>query len=225
MCNKTEELLFELCNKPNADLAEIEIFIRERHATPEEITRAAIRLADKNALKVTEFEYDHKCLPNDNDLVTSNWIALFEIFLKYGLMPNYIMVEGSDEDNIMQEIRYIDNGDVAPSIMRMLLEHGGNPNLIVGGEDLFKDLDFDIVFDVIEQNNKRIFDIEFRIWLVMMGYGGRIDNHDCPVNLKSGYTVEIFKIFEDFDYRIEFLQKDWKLHIFYKSNGDEVATL
>lgn len=34
------------------------------------------------------------------------------------------------------------------------LEHGGNPNLTVGGEDLFENLDFDVVFDVVEQNNK-----------------------------------------------------------------------
>ncbi|MBR6513575.1 MAG: hypothetical protein IKT46_01950 [Clostridia bacterium] len=109
--------------------------------------------------------------------------------------------------------------------MRKLLECGGDPNINIDGEHWFSYVDFKIVFDVVELNNKRLFDIEFKVWLVMMGYGGYIKDHECPVKMNTGYTPEIFKRFEDFDYRIEHIPNDWIMHIYRKSNGEEVATL
>lgn len=218
--------LFELCNRPNADLAEVEAFIIHNNATPEEVTHAAIRLADENTLEIHQFDYTEERKPSPDELVTTNWVALFEIFIKYGLLPNLVYTtDNINYYNIMQEIRHIDNGDVAPVIMRRLMECGGNPNLNIDGEQLFPALDFDIVFDVVELDNKRLFDIEFKIWLVMMGYGGYIKDHECPAKMKNGYTPEIFKKFEDFDYKIEWIPKDWIMHIFYKNSGEEVATL
>lgn len=162
--------LFELCDRPNADLAEVEKFIINNNATPEEVTHAAIRLADENALEIHQFNYAEERKPFPDKLVTTNWDTLFEIFIKYGLLPNLIYTtDGINYHNIMQEIRHVDNGDVAPIIMRRLMECGGNPNLEIDGEQLFPELDFDIVFDAVELDNKRLFDIEFKIWLVMIG--------------------------------------------------------
>lgn len=217
-----ENRLFELCNKPNVELFQVEQLIIDMKLTSEEITRTAIKLADANTLEI------HQCNYTD-ELVTTNWVELFEIFIKYGLMPNYVYTDdGRNYYNIMQEIRYIDNGDTAPTIMRMLMEHGGNPNLQIDVETLFEWLDFSVVFDVIELNNKRLFDIEFKIWLVLMGFGGYIKNLECPVKMKTGYSVEVFKNFEDFDYTIDMInqaEEKWVMHIFNKSTNEEIATL
>ena len=217
-----ENKLFELCNKPNANLIQVEQLIIDMKLTSEEITRTAIKLADANTLEIHQRDYT-------DELVTANWVELFEIFIKYGLMPNYVYTDdGRNYYNIMQEIRYIDNGDTAPTIMRMLMEHGGNPNLQIDVETLFEWLDFSVVFDVIELNNKRLFDIEFKIWLVLMGFGGYIKNLECPVKMKTGYSVEVFKNFEDFDYTIDMInqaEEKWVMHIFNKSTNEEIATL
>ena len=217
-----ENKLFEICNKHNADLLQVEQLIIDMKLTSEEITRTAIKLADANTLEIHQCDYT-------DELVTANWVELFKIFIKYGLMPNYIYTDDDmNQYNIIQEMRYIDNGDIAPTIMRMLMECGGNPNLEVGGVPFFASLDFDIAFDVTGLNNKRLFDIEFKIWLVLMGFGGYIKNHECPVKMKNGYSVEIFKNFEDFDYTIDMInqaEEKWVMHIYNKSTNEEIATM
>lgn len=226
MKQNTINKLFELCNKLNPNLAEIEQYIISSKATPEEITHASIRLAEENTSEIHGFDYTEKTKPSPEDLITTNWGNLFDLFIKYGLLPNLIFTtDGINYYNIMTAIRYIDNGDIAPIIMRKLMECGGNPNLKINGEEFFSEIDFNIVFDVVEQENKRLFDIEFKLWLVMMGYGGYIKDHECPVKMKKGYTQEIFKDFEDFDYTIERIPKDWIMHIFRKDSGEEVATV
>ncbi len=226
MNETTITTLFELCNKPNANLAEIEQYIIGHKATPEEITYVAIRLAKNNIFEIHEFDYTEERKPSPENLVTTNWERLFELFIKYGLLPNLIYTtDGINYYNVMQEIRHIDNGDVAPIIIRNLMECGGDPNLVIDGESLFHEIDFDIIFDIVELDNKRLFDIEFKIWLVLMGYGGCVENRECPVKLKDGCAIEMFKNFEDFDYAIEWIPKEWIMHIFRKDNGEEVAIL
>ncbi len=224
MNKRTITELFELCKQPDTDLAEIENFIISSNATPEEITYTAIRFTN---FKFTEqLNYTIEGDSPYKEIVETNFIRLFEVFIKYGLLPNLIYTtDNINYHNIMQEIRYINNGDTAPIIMRKLMECGGDPNLDIDGCSLFSELDFDIIFDVVELDNKPIFDIEFKIWLVMMGYGGYIKEHKRPVKMKEGHSPEIFKNFEDFDYKIEFKSKDWIMHIFNKYSGIEVASL
>lgn len=212
--NKTEYLL-ELCHKSEMNIAEIEQYLNESGLNPEEITRLAIRLADHYSYDPTQEQL------LSEERIETKLIEVFKVFFKYGLQPNLII----EDRNIMQEIRYIYYGNTAPVLVRMLLEYGLNPNLEADGETIFEELDFDIVFDVVELENKALFDIEFKVWLVMMGYGGIIKGGRCPVELKNGYEIEMFKRFEDFDYEIEFLKKDWIMHIFNKESGEEVAIL
>lgn len=225
MNQNTIDSLFELCDRLDADLGRIESFIVDNHASPEEITVAAIRLAHTHTHEISLSNYPDTPLPSPAERITTGWVELFELFLKYGLLPNLIIQEDHDELNIMNEIRHIQNEDVAPTIMRMLMEHGGDPNLFIDGGSIFEDLDYFVVFDVVELDNKLIFDVEFKVWLVLMGYGGYIKDHECPVQMKNGYSIEIFKNFEEFDYRIEFIPKDWFMHIYRKDNGEEVAIL
>lgn len=226
MNENTISTLFNMCNKADADLNKIEQFIVESTATPEEITCTAIKLANANIFEIHMNDYSEENIPSPHDLITSNWEQLFDIFIHYGLLPNLICkMKGDNDYNIMEEIFYIDNGNIAPIIMRKLLEHGGDPNINIDGEHWFSYVDFKIVFDVVELNNKRLFDIEFKIWLVLMGYGGYIKDHECPVKMNAGYTPEIFKKFEDFDYSIEHIPNDWIMHIYRKSDGKEIATL
>lgn len=223
---QTIQKLFELCNKTDVDLKAVENFIISSNATGEEITRTAIKLADENSLEIINFEHFEERSPAPDELVSSNFIELFDLFICHGLLPNYIY---SDERaagyNIMEQIQFIDNGNIAPIVLRKLLEAGGNPNLVVENDTVFRNADFDVVFDAVNTDNTHMYDIEVKVWLVLMGYGGILADGRCPVEMKEGYSVEIFREFEKFHYKIEFENKDWTMYIFDKSTKEVVATL
>lgn len=223
---QTIQKLFELCNKTDVNLKEVENFIISSNATSEEITRTAIKLADENSLEIINFEHFEERSPTPDELVSSNFIELFDLFIRYGLLPNYIY---SDERatgyNIMEQIQFIDNGDIAPIILRKLMEIGGNPNLVVENKTVFHNADFDVVFDAVNTDNTHMYETEVKVWLVLMGYGGVLDDGRCPVEMKEGYSVEIFREFEKFNFKIEFGDKDWTMYIYDKSTKEVVATL
>lgn len=207
------------------DLAEIDAYICANRLTAKEVTYAAIKVCEKGAFELTDFEWINGREPNADELLTSNWVALFDVFIKRGLDAQMVFAENSNYDNIMWELHNLRNGDIGSTILRNLLQKGGDPNTKIDGLSFFEYVDHDVLFDVVEQEDKRLFDIQFRFWLVLMGFGGYINDHQCPVKMVEGYDQRIFKDFEKFDYRIEYGQPDWTMHIFYKETGTEVATL
>lgn len=226
MNNHTIEKLFEICNKATVDLYEVENFIVSSKATAEEVTRAAAKLVSKNILEIIQFKHFEKRAPYPYELVSTNFVELFDLFIRYGLLPNYIYSDEDAEDyNIMEEIQFVDNGDIAPIILRKLMETGGDPNLVVGNHSVLESVDFDVVYDAVNVGNTHMFDIEFKVWLVLMGYGGVLSDGRCPVEMKKGYSAEIFREFERFDYKIEIGEEDWTMYIFDKNSKVVVATL
>ncbi len=218
--------LVELCSIHALDYVEIEDYITSHEFTPEEITYTAICLCDSAFLEIKEFVYMKERFPNEDELITTGWVALFDIFIRHGLNATLVFCEdGVNHENIIQDLRDIDNGDIAPTILRNILTVGGDPNVRIDGCSFFEELEADVIFDVVEQDDKRLFDIQFKYWLVMMGFGGYMKNHQCPVKMIDGYGQEIFKEFEKFHYRIEFTEKDWIMHILDKETGMEVAML
>ena len=65
-----------------------------------------------------------------------------KILLDYGLDPNAVYPRecsgNSQQFNIMWELRYVNNGYQAADTLALLLEHGGNPNLVVNGGYFFQ---------------------------------------------------------------------------------------
>ncbi len=217
--------LYDLCNQADVDLKAVEKHITHHQMTPEDITYVATILTVTNTGEVAGFAYDHERMPDSHELPTHSWVMLFTLFAKYGLQPNTIIKKDRDFENMMYNLRFIQNEGIAPAVMRILMECGGDPNLVVDGDSVFDEVDFDVTFGVVEQGNKMLFDNTFRTWLVLMGYGGRCRNGTLPVTMKDGYTVGIFKDYERFDYRIEWIENDWIMHIVDVQSGEEVAAL
>jgi hypothetical protein len=107
------------------------------------------------------------------------------------------------------------------------LEHGGNPNLVVDGESVFSDYDFEVMFRINEGENVAYI---IKCWLVLMSFGGRFSDGSLPVNMAEGYTPDIFKNYEKFSWNIEYIEKrqdspdQWTMHIYETATGVEVAT-
>ncbi len=66
-------------------------------------------------------------------ILSSNMPQVFDLLLKYGLDPNAVC-EG---ETVLSSVSSVYNEYIAADTMALLMEHGGNPNLVVSGELLF----------------------------------------------------------------------------------------
>lgn len=218
--NKTEYLLSMLMElPPKFEVIEKELQVNEY--TAEEVTLATCKFADNCFLECRDFEEEFKRKPNKEEVHSPYIYGICELLLKYGLNPNLII----EEINIMYKLRYVDYKYIAAETLKLLLDNGGNVDIDNGDEPLFQSIDFDVVFDVIELDNKELFDKEFKFWILMIGYGATIKGNKSPINMVNGYSIEQFRDFKNFTYEIEYLEKDWIMHIIDVRTNKEVATL
>ena len=108
--------------------------------------------ADNSEFFSEEFEY---CWREADTIADRHSFYLYEVIdllLKYGLDPNYT-VDG--DCCLMEFVIGIVNGYIAADTLILLLESGGNPNLISSGENMFDQICFDVDFDAVEQRDRR----------------------------------------------------------------------
>lgn len=125
-----------------------------------------------------------------------------KLLLDYGLDPNAIIWgSGYDYYNIMDALMYIDNEYVAADTMALLMEHGGNPNLHIDGETLYEMADFEVWYGSSDQDIRWRHDSWVHIWMVLTGYGGKINGRD-----------DFLTRFREYDSREPFCQEELKNH-------------
>ncbi len=184
------------------------------HHLAEDCFREYYDAMDPNVEEVTP-EHMHS-----NHLVES-----LQQLLNYGLDPN--VFAGEYNDNVMWNLQYVDAPNVGAAAMRLLLEHGANPNLICPSENesIFDYLDFAVSYDCYSHD----YFFMVQCWLVLIGYGGRPRCNRDPVVMLKNNSLKIFKNFEYYDYEIEMLKQKsdeyglWIMHIFDVRTGTEVA--
>ena len=124
---------------------------------------------------------------------------------------------------------FLDNKDIVYKLLRLLLNNGADPNVIIKDERLFDILDDNAVMNVtlfdIEGKDRFPYEHDFRLWLLMMAYGGEVSGHRSPLKMKDGYDVDMFANCEAFSYRKKVTEDDWNLHIYITKTGEEVAVL
>ena len=109
------------------------------------------------------------------------------------------------------------------------MEHGGDPNLIVDGEDLFRHIDFDIRFDTVEQYMRWRFDAMVHMWMVLLSCGGKIEGKVPAVQVFKEYdSDDLFDLRKLRDHRNYFvglstLNVRRTIHIYDKKIFWEVA--
>ena len=113
------------------------------------------------------------------DLHSTFLVDVVRLLLEYGLNPNAVY----DDTNIMSLLMYIDNESLAAGTLALLLEHGGNTDLVVDGVGLFSDIDFMVMFDSVEQYDRRTYDALVHCWLVYIGYGAKLQDGIEPVDI------------------------------------------
>ena len=224
--SEKEQGLLGICARTDIDLGAVESYIQQRALDGVEITRVALELLDQYQFEIEDYVWENEKEPCPEELVSTNWVALFDLLLRLGLQPNLVLQDDEHRAcwNVMENFLFVANGDIAPRIMRMMMEHGGDPNLEISDESLFEKLDSDIWFDMVEmQEMMWKFDIEFKIWLVLISYGGSLKGGICPLDMKAGYRVEDLRAFEKFDYVLDFSGKTRALRVTCKENGEVAA--
>ena len=224
--SEKEQVLFALCARTSIDLSSIEAYIRRHALGGVELTRVALKLLDEYQFEWEDYAWEHEKEPRPEELVSTNWVALFDLLLRCGLQPNLVLQDDEHRAcwNVMDDLLFVANGDIAPRVMRMMMERGGDPNLEISGEALFEKLDFDIWFDMVEmQEMMWKFDIEFKCWLVLISYGGGGSDENRPLDMQNGYRVEDLREFERFDYVLDFSGKTRALRVVCKESGKVAA--
>ena len=152
------------------------------------------------------------------------------LLLDYGLDPNKIFLIGSDEYNIMGWLHLVFNGFQAADSLYLLLNHGGDPNLVVNRLPLIVDPDYDVGFDTVNRSDvpDGMYQAKVHYWLVLTGFGAIHNNGKLPVDPVDGFDLADLK--EHRNYYVGTIHSDrtkegWDLVIFDRHTNWEVGRL
>ena len=209
----------------------------------EEVTRAANIYADRCFRDYDE--YLMEICPDDcplSDVLIPQGIVpglpstylydVVKLLLRYGLDPNAVYDTDSDVYNIMRLVLFIDNEYVAADTMRLLLDHGGDPNLMAGFETIFECIDADVWFGSVEQEFRWRYDSWVHVWMVLLAYGGKFSETTPKIETFREYenyqTDDKFDLSKLRDHRnycfgLTLDNNERILHIFDKRTFREVA--
>lgn len=216
----------ELCKEQPFSVDKIQTYILENKLNSEEITQVAIEVCEYGTFSYSDFKFQNNREPQPQELITYNWKKLFDVFIENGLDTNLVFCDdGINYENILQSLRFFDDGDLGARVLRKLLKKGGNPNIVIDGHPFFEEVDSDFIMDIqlgLYPEKWQVDNI-FRFWLVLMGFGGVINGGKCPVHLCEKFENENFREFEKFDYKIIYKANDFELQIFDIETGNIVA--
>lgn len=146
--------------------------------------------------------------------------------LEHGLNPNTVYGGGTpEEDDAMSALKFVYGPDEGAKTMRLLLEHGGDPNLPTDFSTPFGWIDTELGLEPIDPMEDKDLSVNFvQCLLVMQAYGGRFEDGAVPFVMREGYRSDIFKNFEDYDYWIGTdAGHPGLIHVFEKATGKIVA--
>lgn len=216
------DALFRACCELPIKPERLRSLMEEKHYSPKELTQTILHFVDSECFYDSyDFQKDHGREPVRGELSVHNLYGLLELFLEFGFDPNAI----EDDENIMSLLGYIYNGYDAANCARLLMEHGGNPNLIVEDHSVCGWLSVRIDFDISEYGPDDLDDM-IHLWFVFLGYGGRATDGQELIEMKNGHSVEELRTHEQFSYIVETLPEQdnkWIMHIIHKETGEEVA--
>lgn len=156
-----------------------------------------------NAVQDVEFEPGET--GNTEDVYAIDRIKLL---LEAGLCPNTVV----DSENCMWLTQYVNKKDLGATILRMLLESGGNPNLEVDNDQLFEYITFKVLYEECDP----LWYTVFQCFLVLLAYGGCWRDGSIPFRMVGDNKIEIFKNFERY-------VRGWDWHIYDVKTGEDVA--
>ncbi len=132
---------------------------------------------------------------------SSHMYEALELLLSYGLDPNYLVDPGTHgEMNIMYCLFLIENGYVSADCLALMLDHGGDPNLIVSGERLLDSCTDHLKYGLTEMWNRYLYDAWAHYWMVLVGYGAKLSGEHEAFRPWNEHTASELKNHRDYYY-------------------------
>ena len=230
--------IFDLMLQIPPDLTQIRKCLEAHHLSPADVNRLALCYVEEcweegitceDGQTAYDYHWEEACLKPD--MHSTYLYEIIKLFLDFGLDPN-AMVDGY---SILNELPNVVNEYVGADTLALLFEHGADPNLkYCDGENLFSELDFAVIFDAIEQYDRRRYDALVHSWFVFLGYGAVPDNGTSSVDLfnviDTGKAFDLGELRNHRNYtfglsHVKNRGENWSLHIFDKWTMWEVARL
>lgn len=206
----------------------------------DEVTRVGNIYADKCFRDYDEYLYEHwpdGCTLRDlplpqgvvQGILSAHLCEVISFLLHYGLDPNAIYTVDGDVYNIMRLISFIDNEYIAADAMVLLMEAGGDPNLIVEFETIYECVSDDVWFGAVEQEIRWRYDSWIHVWMVLLAYGGKPRGRKSPLEAFREYDsnslFDIQKLRNHRDYYYGITKENYEpvIRIFDKKTMWEVA--
>ena len=196
LSEQSQELLNLLMTIP-PKLNSAREYLDVNHLSPDEVTRIANVYADTCIRE--DNEYPEEDWPLLKEVIQTNFSAylydVVDLLLQYGLDPNVIYTVDGDIYNIMHSIAFIDNGYTAADTMVLLMEAGGDPNLVVEFETIYEFVSDDVWFGAIEQELRWRYDSWIHVWMVLLAYGGKSRGRKSPLEVYREYdSTRLFNV-------------------------------
>lgn len=175
----------------------LEQLLSTRTFTPTELATLAISFADNCFCEYRDALNPEIPAITIENMHSNHLAAAIKLLLAKGLDPN-VSVNG---ENVMWATQYIDAPNVAPAVLQLLLEQGGNPNHCIETEreSLFEYVNFKVAYDSHDEEYRHVV----QCWLLLIAYGADIS--DIAFRMQGNHTVDVLKNYELFDYEIESL--------------------
>lgn len=207
---------------------------------PPELEKAAVLLKQdgytaENISKVGN-DFVGECIEECWDLFLQNDIARSEdvipglhsthlcevlsLLLSHGLDPNGIF----EDSNIMDDLKYLDNGYMAADALVLLFEHGGDPNLRCNGDTIFNEIDYDLFFDALNQPNRQRYASLVHCWMVHLAFGALYSKSGVCVHTSQDFGLAMLKDHRRFYFGLSEGDGPWPdIRIFRKADMWEVV--
>lgn len=126
---------------------------------------------------------------------SSHLVEAFQILLEYGFDPNKIMTyDDGGQTNIMEQLMFVYNGYQAADAADFILTHGGNPSLIIEDTSLIRDLNYELQFSMIGNEEFRYFsDAIAHYWMVYIGNGAKLEDGRESVDPVGNFDISNFR--------------------------------
>ena len=217
---KLESLKKLFCTVP-PDWDRIRKELAAGDCSEDDLTELAVAVTDECFCEYRDALDPEVMAVTEETMYSRHVVTALEILLEYGLNPNHFI----DGENPMWNTQWMDAPNVGACALRLLLEHGGDPNLLTeyDPETLFEYVAFKVAEDVDGKNYLCIV----QCWWVLLAYGGCYRDGSIPIAMLKDKDVSIFKDFERFYFIIERGAPkniyDWKMHIYDRETREEVA--
>lgn len=228
LSEREQKLLNQLMTIP-PDLERAESDLQAEKFSCDEVTRVGIVYVQGCHFEVADYAQKHgiqqptEILPN---LLSSHILDVVKLLLQHGLNPNGV----HEDDNIMDSLKFIDNELLAADALALLLEHGGETDLMIPGEgELFEATDFDIFYAAGGMMNRQTFRSIVHCWMVMIGYGARCGESRMQAfreyDSSKTFDWDNLKSHRNYYFGITRLENDLAISIYDKDTMWEVARI